>query len=141
MNTHVHADHVTGTGEIKRLMSLNNEAPLSVISQASGAEADHLVRDGDVIECGDNIKLEVRSTPGHTNGCVTYVDHENAMAFTGDALLIRGCGRTDFQEGIRVAQTFFLILLFVFRQLSETVQIRSFENLVTSRPLQVISWP
>lgn len=38
-------------------------------------------------------------TLGHTKGCVTFVDHENGMAFTGDALLIRGCGRTDFQEG------------------------------------------
>jgi sulfur dioxygenase len=36
---------------------------------------------------------------GHTNGCVTYVDEDNQFAFTGDALLIRGCGRTDFQEG------------------------------------------
>lgn len=39
------------------------------------------------------------STPGHTNGCVTYVLDEKRMAFTGDALLVRGCGRTDFQEG------------------------------------------
>lgn len=36
---------------------------------------------------------------GHTNGCLTYVDNDNRLAFTGDALLIRGCGRTDFQEG------------------------------------------
>jgi rhodanese-related sulfurtransferase len=43
--------------------------------------------------------LEVRATPGHTSGCVTYVLDDCAMAFTGDALLIRGCGRTDFQEG------------------------------------------
>ena len=43
--------------------------------------------------------IEVRSTPGHTKGCVTYVVHEEGMAFTGDALLIRGCGRTDFQQG------------------------------------------
>lgn len=35
----------------------------------------------------------------NTSGCVTYVCHEQGMAFTGDALLIRGCGRTDFQEG------------------------------------------
>jgi sulfur dioxygenase len=46
-----------------------------------------------------DISLEVRHTPGHTNGCVTYVEHELGMAFTGDAVLIRGCGRTDFQEG------------------------------------------
>ncbi|KAG2717630.1 hypothetical protein I3843_03G186100 [Carya illinoinensis] len=64
MNTHVHADHVTGSGLIK-----------------------------------------VRATPGHTLGCVTYVTGDGPdqpqprMAFTGDALLIRGCGRTDFQGG------------------------------------------
>ena len=44
-------------------------------------------------------KLECLSTPGHTNGCMTYVDNKNKFVFTGDALLIRGCGRTDFQQG------------------------------------------
>lgn len=43
--------------------------------------------------------LMVRETPGHTDGCVTYVTGDQSMAFTGDALLIRGCGRTDFQQG------------------------------------------
>jgi sulfur dioxygenase len=40
---------------------------------------------------------------GHTSGCVSYVDYENNMVFTGDALLIRGCGRTDFQNGIQTS--------------------------------------
>ncbi|KAK2568353.1 Persulfide dioxygenase ETHE1-like protein [Acropora cervicornis] len=79
MNTHVHADHVTGTGILKNLTNCK-----SVIAKISGAKAD---------------ALEVRSTPGHTNGCVTFVDHASRLAFTGDALLIRACGRTDFQEG------------------------------------------
>lgn len=52
----------------------------------------------DYVEFGTH-KLEIRPTPGHTNGCVTYVCHEQGVAFTGDTLLIRGCGRTDFQEG------------------------------------------
>lgn len=49
------------------------------------------------------LPLQVRATPGHTLGCVTYVTGDGPnqpqprMAFTGDALLIRGCGRTDFQ--------------------------------------------
>ncbi|XP_074836743.1 persulfide dioxygenase ETHE1, mitochondrial-like isoform X4 [Carettochelys insculpta] len=43
--------------------------------------------------------LEARATPGHTDGCLTYVLNDQSMAFTGDALLIRGCGRTDFQQG------------------------------------------
>uniref|UniRef100_T1IXH7 Persulfide dioxygenase ETHE1, mitochondrial n=1 Tax=Strigamia maritima TaxID=126957 RepID=T1IXH7_STRMM len=93
-NTHVHADHVTGTGEIKN--ALKNCK--SVISKASQAEADWHVEDGDEIPLG-NLNFQVRATPGHTNGCVTYVLHKYRMAFTGDALLIRGCGRTDFQDG------------------------------------------
>ncbi|HEY1092372.1 MAG TPA: rhodanese-like domain-containing protein, partial [Burkholderiaceae bacterium] len=44
----------------------------------------------------------VRATPGHTNGCLSYVLDDQSMAFTGDSLLIRGCGRTDFQQGSAV---------------------------------------
>ena len=54
--------------------------------------------DGDRISFGKHT-LEARATPGHTGGCMTYVLDDGAMAFTGDALLIRGCGRTDFQQG------------------------------------------
>ncbi len=43
--------------------------------------------------------VTVRETPGHTDGCLTYVTEDERMAFTGDTLLIRGCGRTDFQQG------------------------------------------
>ncbi|RXM92505.1 Persulfide dioxygenase ETHE1, mitochondrial [Acipenser ruthenus] len=43
--------------------------------------------------------LEARATPGHTDGCMTFVLNDHSLAFTGDALLIRGCGRTDFQQG------------------------------------------
>ena len=94
LNTHCHADHVTGTGELKkRVPSMQ-----SVIAEASGAHADKLVVAGDRIEFG-NRYVEVRATPGHTNGCVTYVLDDRTMCFTGDALLIRGCGRTDFQQG------------------------------------------
>ncbi|KAM7495354.1 hypothetical protein LguiB_029963 [Lonicera macranthoides] len=100
INTHVHADHVTGSGLMK------NKVPglKSIISKASNAKADLLVEAGDKIRFGD-LFLEVRATPGHTLGCVTYItgDRPNhpqpRMAFTGDALLIRGCGRTDFQGG------------------------------------------
>ncbi|XP_049756929.1 persulfide dioxygenase ETHE1, mitochondrial isoform X2 [Elephas maximus indicus] len=46
-----------------------------------------------------NLALETRASPGHTPGCVTFVLNDHSMAFTGDALLIRGCGRTDFQQG------------------------------------------
>ncbi|BBN00041.1 sulfur dioxygenase [Marchantia polymorpha subsp. ruderalis] len=100
INTHVHADHVTGTGLLKTKLP----GVQSLISKASGAKADHYVEHGDKIQFG-SLYLEVRATPGHTAGCVTYVSGEGPdqisprLAFTGDALLIRGCGRTDFQGG------------------------------------------
>src|SRR5262249_8288266 len=70
-----------------------------VLSKRSGAEcADVYVDHGDLVSAGA-IELEVRATPGHTNGCVTYVSANRRMAFTGDALLVRSAGRTDFQQG------------------------------------------
>lgn len=93
-NTHCHADHVTGTGMLKKKLSDCK----SVISGDSGALADIHIKEGDTIKFG-KFTLEVRSTPGHTDGCLTYVLSDHSMAFTGDALLIRGCGRTDFQQG------------------------------------------
>ena len=95
MNTHLHADHITGTGLLKKLIP----SAKSVISTASGAASDVKVSDGAKIAFGKH-ELEVRSTPGHTNGCVAYVSHAQHCVFTGDALLIRGCGRTDFQAGV-----------------------------------------
>jgi rhodanese-related sulfurtransferase len=56
------------------------------------------LRHGDLVHFGGR-SLEARATPGHTNGCMSYVLDDHGMVFTGDALLIRGCGRTDFQEG------------------------------------------
>ncbi len=92
--THVHADHVTGAGTLRE-----ETGALTCISRKAGADcADRQVGDGSLVEFGRYV-LEVRETPGHTDGCVTYVLHDQSMAFTGDALLIRGCGRTDFQHG------------------------------------------
>ena len=87
---------------------------VSVISKVSGAKADEYVSEGSKIQFGPYF-LEVRETPGHTNGCVTYVDHQHRMVFTGDALLIRGCGRTDFQEGDPGEQIDSLFILFMER--------------------------
>lgn len=94
VNTHVHADHITGTGALKRLLP----SCKSVIAEVSKAVADVKINHGDIIKFG-KYEIEARSTPGHTSGCMTYVWHEKGMVFTGDAVLIRGCGRTDFQEG------------------------------------------
>lgn len=97
INTHCHADHVTGTGVMRD--KLAKVTPIqSIISKQSGAQADKYVNDGDVIKFGEHT-LEVRATPGHTDGCVSFVDHNSRIVFTGDALLIGGCGRTDFQQG------------------------------------------
>lgn len=94
LDTHVHADHVTGAWLLKQ--RLGSGIALSAASGAAGA--DRLLQDGDRIEFGRRA-LEVRSTPGHTSGCVTYVLDDESMAFTGDCILIRGSGRTDFQQG------------------------------------------
>jgi glyoxylase-like metal-dependent hydrolase (beta-lactamase superfamily II)/rhodanese-related sulfurtransferase len=94
LETHVHADHVTGAWLHRQRLGSR-----IAISAASGAEgADRTLAQGDRIEFGRR-SLEARATPGHTNGCMTYVLDDRSMAFTGDAVLIRGCGRTDFQQG------------------------------------------
>jgi sulfur dioxygenase len=97
LNTHVHADHITGTGVMKQKHFPKMQ---SVLGEAGNekAKADIKLKDGDVLRLG-SISLEFRSTPGHTNGCHTIVDHDHKLIFTGDTVLIRGCGRTDFQQG------------------------------------------
>lgn len=94
LNTHAHADHITGTGLLKQKV----EGFKSVIAKASGASGDILFEHGDKIHFGGRY-LSVRATPGHTNGCSSFVTDDEKMVFTGDALLIQGCGRTDFQGG------------------------------------------
>jgi glyoxylase-like metal-dependent hydrolase (beta-lactamase superfamily II) len=94
LDTHVHADHVTGAWLLKRRLGSD-----IAISAASGAKGADLVREeGDRVAFGGR-HLIALATPGHTNGCMTFVLDGGSMAFTGDALLIRGCGRTDFQDG------------------------------------------
>ncbi|RDK02930.1 rhodanese-like domain-containing protein [Paraburkholderia lacunae] len=94
IDTHVHADHVTGAW-----MHKQRTGSRIAISAASGAEgADRYLSHGD--RCGFGARyLTVRATPGHTNGCISLVLDDESMAFTGDCLLIRGTGRTDFQHG------------------------------------------
>lgn len=69
----------------------------SAISEASGAEAAVKLQDGDRLRFGERY-VECRATPGHTDGCMSFLTDDGSMIFTGDALLIRGCGRTDFQR-------------------------------------------
>lgn len=94
LETHVHADHVTGAWLLRQRCG-----SAIALAAASGAQgADRLLGHGDRIAFGARW-LEARATPGHTSGCLTYVLDDRSMAFTGDCLLIRGCGRTDFQQG------------------------------------------
>jgi sulfur dioxygenase len=95
LETHVHADHVTGASAIRERLGTR-----SVVAAEGGASCgDVHVRDGDRVGFG-RYALLVRTTPGHTDGCLSFVlEGGPAMVFTGDALLVRGCGRTDFQQG------------------------------------------
>ncbi|WP_416223485.1 MBL fold metallo-hydrolase [Synechococcus sp. CBW1107] len=94
IDTHAHADHVTGSW-------LMREATGCAIGLAAAARAENVtlpLSHGDRVAFGSRT-LEVRATPGHTDGCISFVLDDQSMAFTGDALLVRGCGRCDFQQG------------------------------------------
>ena len=148
-SSHVHADHVTGTGKLKEIFSEKKQkekeerggknesgksssktaaAPRSAISKSAGAAADVCFEpDRDALVFG-RFALRPLATPGHTKGCCSFYlapdeweeggggsgasdaaaaaarrlgRHRRSpgLVFTGDALLIRGCGRTDFQGG------------------------------------------
>lgn len=92
LDTHIHADHITGAGEIRK----RTQAKTAVSQEADVACVDIPLEDGQELLLGDK-KIKVIATPGHTNTCITF--SFEGMVFTGDALLIRGCGRTDFQQG------------------------------------------
>lgn len=92
LDTHVHADHITGSGELRK----RTGAKAGVSSAYDLSCPDLHIEDGQEIKFG-RFTIKAIHTPGHTSGCLSY-QLEN-MVFTGDALLVRGCGRTDFQEG------------------------------------------
>jgi sulfur dioxygenase len=102
LETHVHADHVTGAAVLRQYTGAQNGLSKAACATCADLAFEH----GDCIEFGTHT-LGVRSTPGHTSGCVTYVLQEQGQtyAFTGDAMMVRGCGRTDFQGGC--AQTLY----------------------------------
>jgi sulfur dioxygenase len=95
MDTHVHADHVTAAGKLRELTG----ATTYVSGRGGPPCADVALSDGDRVAIG-NVALRALATPGHTSGCMTFVVEGSPLrALTGDALLVRGCGRTDFQDG------------------------------------------
>ncbi|MGM0766695.1 MAG: MBL fold metallo-hydrolase [Pseudomonadota bacterium] len=93
-DTHAHADHITAAWLLKQKTGCN-------IASAKAIGAEHVdlpLEDGQEFGVA-GMTLQALSTPGHTDGCMSYLMSDQTMVFTGDALLIRGCGRSDFQQG------------------------------------------
>lgn len=90
--THMHADHVTGASLLKK----QTGAKIGVCEKTNASGNDLVFKDGDILSFG-KFAITCISTPGHTNGCMSYFCEGHL--FTGDCLMINGCGRTDFQGG------------------------------------------
>jgi len=96
LDTHVHADHITGSQALKQCTSAT-----TVIAENCGAPGyDRMLEDGDTLSFG-NEHIRVIATPGHTPGSLCYLWRDRL--FTGDTLMINACGRTDFQNGSATA--------------------------------------
>lgn len=91
LDTHTHADHVTGAGLLRERTGAR-----TVTAVGAAPCADLHVADGHVLTVGD-LSIEVLATPGHTDDSLSF--RVGDRVFTGDALLIRAAGRTDFQSG------------------------------------------
>jgi len=98
LETHVHADHITGAMAIREALGGDTRTAVSRDCNAQGY--DRMLSDGDVVLFGHD-QIMVIATPGHTAGSVSFLWRDRV--FTGDALLIGGCGRTDFQGGSAAA--------------------------------------
>jgi sulfur dioxygenase len=93
IETHVHADHITASGRLRQ--QTGAETAVSRLCGAMGA--DHQLTDGRVLGFAGGEQINVLATPGHTPGSSSFLWRDRL--FTGDTLLINGCGRTDFQGG------------------------------------------
>ena len=91
--THIHADHITGTGKLRELTNCQGIVP----ENAETACANQYVKHDDVLRVG-SIEIKAINTNGHTDSHMAYLVN-GTHVLTGDALFIRGCGRTDFQSG------------------------------------------
>lgn len=92
IETHVHADHITGADKLKKLF----QSKTILSKHANIPCADVLVSEGDSVKFGEH-ELKIIETKGHTDSCISLCT--DGMVFTGDLLFIRGTGRTDFQQG------------------------------------------
>jgi sulfur dioxygenase len=93
LETHIHADHITGTGKLRELTGCLGILP----ANAQADCADRYIQDEEELKLG-SIVLKAIATPGHTDSHMAYLVNGERI-LTGDALFIRGCGRTDFQDG------------------------------------------
>ncbi|MBI5279452.1 MAG: MBL fold metallo-hydrolase [Burkholderiales bacterium] len=116
VETHAHADHITSAGELAEHAGAHTAAPQGCHIGTAGTQ----LQDGDVLEFG-NESIRALHTPGHTAGSMSYVWRNHV--FTGDTLLIGGCGRTDFQSG------------------SSTDLYRSITEVLFALPDDTIVWP
>ena len=99
LDTHTHADHITALGALR-----DHSGCITMMGEQSMADCvSKTFAHGDQIAVGD-IQLEVIYTPGHTDDSYSFYAPKQSMLFTGDTLLIRGTGRTDFQNGDALAQ-------------------------------------
>jgi glyoxylase-like metal-dependent hydrolase (beta-lactamase superfamily II)/rhodanese-related sulfurtransferase len=97
VDTHLHADHVTGLGELR-----DRTHCVTIMGEQTKADVVAMrVADGDRVTI-EGLSLGVMYTPGHTDDSYSYLMGDRV--FTGDTLLIRGTGRTDFQNGCARAQ-------------------------------------
>ena len=96
IDTHTHADHITALGTLRDKTGCTTMLGQQALSECVSST----FADGDIIEIGD-LQLQVLYTPGHTSDSYSFFlgNAEQPMLFTGDTLLIRGTGRTDFQNG------------------------------------------
>lgn len=96
LETHAHADHITSAAKLAELTGAQTAAP----QRCGIATASRQLRDGDFLDFGAH-RLRALATPGHTAGSMCYVWEGAGQrhVFTGDTLLINGCGRTDLQSG------------------------------------------
>ncbi|OKH33239.1 hydroxyacylglutathione hydrolase [[Phormidium ambiguum] IAM M-71] len=93
LETHIHADHITGAGKLRQQTGCQVLVP----QNSTARSADHSLSDRETLVIG-SVQIEAIASPGHTNSHLAYLVN-NTYLLTGDALLIRGCGRTDLQSG------------------------------------------
>lgn len=93
LETHIHADHITATSKLREKTGC-----LGIIPKNANAPcADRYIEDEEILQIGE-VSIKAIATPGHTDSHMAYLI-DGTHLLTGDSLLIRGCGRTDFQSG------------------------------------------